>query len=56
MAKVEELKKYFGEEMLAEEVKKEKAGKLIVDSAVVAAPAAAEEKPAKGTRRTKGKA
>jgi trigger factor len=52
-AKVEELKKYFGEEMLAEEVKKEKAGKLIVDSAVVAAPAAAEEKPAQKKRASK---
>ena len=52
-AKVEELKKYFGEEMLAEEVKKEKAGKLIVDSAVVAAPSAAEEKPAPKKRASK---
>ena len=52
-AKVEELKNYFGEEMLAEEVKKEKAGKLIVDSAVVAAPAAAEEKPAPKKRASK---
>ena len=52
-AKVEELKNYFGEEMLAEEVKKEKAGKLIVDSAVVAAPSAAEEKPAPKKRASK---
>ena len=42
-AKAEQIKSYFGEEMLAEEVKKEKAGKLIVDSAVVAAPAAEEK-------------
>ena len=42
-AKAEPIKSYFGEEMLAEEVKKEKAGKLIVDSAVVAAPAAEEK-------------
>ena len=46
---VDQLKSYFGEETLAEEVKKDKAGKLIVDSAVAVAPAAeekAEEKPA----------
>ena len=52
-AKPEQLKSYFGEEMLAEEVKKDKAGKLIVDSAVAAAPAAAEEKPAPKKRSAK---
>ena len=48
-ATAEQLKAYFGEETLAEEVKKDKAGKLIVDSAIAVAPAAeekAEEKPA----------
>ena len=48
-ATAEQLKAYFGEETLAEEVKKDKAGKLIVDSAVAVAPTAeekAEEKPA----------
>lgn len=48
-ATAEQLKAYFGEETLAEEVKKDKAGKLIVDSAVAVAPAAeekAEEKTA----------
>ena len=45
-ATAEQLKTYFGEELLAEEVKKDKAGKLIVDSAVAASPAAEEEKPA----------
>jgi len=44
-ATADQLKAYFGEETLAEEVKKDKAGKLIVDSAVAVAPAA-EEKPA----------
>lgn len=52
-AKPEQLKAYFGEEMLAEEVKKDKAGKLIVDSAVVAAPAAEEKKPAAKKRAAK---
>ena len=52
-AKPEQLKAYFGEEMLAEEVKKDKAGKLIVDSAIAAAPAAAEEKPAPKKRAAK---
>ena len=42
-ATAEQLKTYFGEEMLAAEVKKDKAGKLIVDSAVAAAPAAEAE-------------
>ena len=41
-ATAEQLKTYFGEETLAEEVKKDKAGKLIVDSAVAVAPS--EEK------------
>ena len=45
-ATAEQLKTYFGEEMLAAEVKKDKAGRLIVDSAVAAAPAAEEKKPA----------
>ena len=46
-AAAEQIKTYFGEEMLAAEVKKDKAGKLIVDSAAAVAPApAAEEKPA----------
>lgn len=45
-ATAEQLKSYFGEEVLAAELKKEKAGKLIVDSAVAAAPAAEEKKPA----------
>ena len=54
-ATAEQLKTYFGEEVLAEEVKKDKAGKLIVDSATVAAPAAEEEKdePKKPKRRAK---
>ena len=43
-ATVEQLKSYFGEEMLASELKKEKAGKLIVDSAVAAAAPAEEKK------------
>lgn len=43
-ATAEQLKTYFGEEMLGEEVKKDKAGKLIVDSAVAVAPAAEEPK------------
>ena len=41
-ATAEQLKTYFGEETLAEEVKKDKAGKLIVDSAIAVAPS--EEK------------
>ena len=41
-ATAEQLKTYFGEETLAEEVKKDKAGKLIVDSALAVAPS--EEK------------
>ena len=45
-ATAEQLKAYFGEEVLAAELKKEKAGKLIVDSAVAAAPAEEEKKPA----------
>ncbi len=45
-ADAEQIKTYFGEEMLAAEVKKDKAGKLIVESAVAAAPAAEEKKPA----------
>ena len=45
-ATAEQLKTYFGETMLAAEVKKDKAGRLIVDSAVAAAPAAEEKKPA----------
>ena len=45
-ATAEQLKTYFGEAMLAAEVKKDKAGRLIVDSAVAAAPAAEEKKPA----------
>ncbi len=45
-ATADQLKTYFGEEMLAAEVKKDKAGKLIVESAVAAAPAEAEKKPA----------
>ena len=45
-ATAEQLKSYFGEEVLAAELKKEKAGKLIVDSAVAAAPAEEEKKPA----------
>ena len=45
-ATAEQLKTYFGEAMLAAEVKKDKAGRLIVDSAVAAAPASEEKKPA----------
>ena len=41
-ATAEQLKTYFDEETLAEEVKKDKAGKLIVDSALAVAPS--EEK------------
>ena len=52
-ATAEQLKTYFGEEMLAEEVKKDKAGKLIVDSAVAAAPAEEEKKPAAKKRTAK---
>ena len=52
-ATAEQLKAYFGEEMLSSELKKEKAGKLIVDSAVSAAPAAEEKKPASKKRTTK---
>ena len=47
-ATAEQLKTYFGEDVLATEVKKDKAGKLIVDSATVAASApAAEDEPKK---------
>ena len=49
----EQLKTYFGEAMLAAEVKKDKAGRLIVDSAVAAAPAAEEKKPAPKKRASK---
>ncbi|MBR2582947.1 MAG: trigger factor [Oscillospiraceae bacterium] len=52
-ATAEQLKTYFGEEMLAAEVKKDKAGKLIVDSAVAAAPAEEEKKPAAKKRTVK---
>ncbi len=57
-AAAEQIKSYFGEETLGAEVRKEKAGKLIVDSAVAAAPAPAEEKPApkKSSRKTAPKA
>ncbi|MBQ3481807.1 MAG: trigger factor [Oscillospiraceae bacterium] len=51
-AAADQIKSYFGEKMLADEVRKEKAGKLIVDSAVAAAPAA-EEKPAPKKRASK---
>ena len=49
----DQIKTYFGEEMLAAEVKKDKAGRLIVDSAVAAAPAAEEKKPAPKKRASK---
>ena len=52
-ATAEQLKTYFGEAMLAAEVKKDKAGRLIVDSAVAAAPAAEEKKPAPKKRASK---
>ena len=52
-ATAEQLKTYFGEAMLAAEVKKDKAGRLIVDSAVAAAPAADEKKPAPKKRASK---
>ena len=52
-ATAEQLKTYFGETMLAAEVKKDKAGRLIVDSAVAAAPAAEEKKPAPKKRASK---
>ena len=52
-ATAEQLKTYFGEETLAAEVKKDKAGKLIVDSALAAAPAAEEKKPAPKKRAPK---
>ena len=57
-AKAEQLKTYFGEEMLAAEVKKDKAGKLIVDSAVAAAPAAAKKSAPKkkAAKKTEAKA
>ena len=48
---VDQLKSYFGEETLAEEVKKDKAGKLITDSAV--AVAAAEEEKAEPKKTAK---
>ena len=50
-ATVDQLKSYFGEETLAEEVKKDKAGKLITDSAV--AVAAAEEEKAEPKKTAK---
>ena len=52
-ATAEQLKTYVGEAMLAAEVKKDKAGRLIVDSAVAAAPAAEEKKPAPKKRASK---
>ena len=52
-ATAEQLKTYFGEAMLAAEVKKDKAGRLIVDSAVAAAPPADEKKPAPKKRASK---
>ena len=52
-ATAEQLKTYFGEAMLAAEVKKDKAGRLIVDSAVAAAPPADEKKPAPKKRAAK---
>ena len=55
-ATVEQLKSYFGEELLAAELKKEKAGKLIVDSATVAAPAPAEEEKKAEPKKTAKKA
>ncbi|MBR0040423.1 MAG: trigger factor [Oscillospiraceae bacterium] len=55
-ATAEQLKSYFGEEVLAAELKKEKAGKLIVDSAVAAAPAAEEEKKPAPKKRASKKA
>ena len=53
-ATAEQLKTYFGDEMLAEEVKKDKAGKLIVDAAVAAAPA--EEKKSETKKKSTRKA
>ena len=50
-ATVDQLKSYFGEETLAEEVKKDKAGKLITDSAV--SVAAAEEEKAEPKKTAK---
>ena len=57
-AETAQVKAYFGEEMIAAELKKDKAGKLIVDSAVAAAPAAEEKKPApkKATKKAAPKA
>ena len=55
-ATAEQLKSYFGEEMLASEVKKDKAGKLIIDSAVAVAPAAEEEKKPAPKKKTAKKA
>ena len=52
-ATAEQLKTYFGEAMLAAEVKKDKAGRLIVDSAVAAASPADEKKPAPKKRASK---
>ncbi len=52
-ATAEQIKAYFGEEMIAAELKKDKAGKLIVDSAVAAAPEAEEKKPAPKKRASK---
>ena len=55
-ATAEQLKSYFGEGVLAAELKKEKAGKLIVESAVAAAPAAEEEKKPAPKKRASKKA
>ncbi|MBR0208949.1 MAG: trigger factor [Oscillospiraceae bacterium] len=52
-APADQIKTYFGEAMIASEVKKDKAGKLIVDSAVAAAPAEEEKKPAPKKRAAK---
>ena len=55
-AEAEQIKQYFGAEMLAEEVKRDKAGKLIIDSAVVASAAEAEEKKPAKVKKTAKKA
>ena len=52
-ATAEQLKSYFGAETLASEVKKDKAGKLIVDSAVASAPAPAAEEEKKSAPKKK---
>ena len=54
-ATAEQLKTYFGEETLAEEVKKDKAGKLIVDSAVAVAPAADKDEDKAADRKKTAK-